>query len=75
MDEIKYGYTSAIYCEVAKYTCLMPVEYKKESNGYQKVQMACSHVTKGECNQKTSCKHFMEAEDNMEEFMLKNKKM
>lgn len=75
MDEIKYGYTSAIYCEVAKYTCLMPVEYIKTSKGYKKSQMACSHVESGECDQGMSCKHYMEAQDVMAEFLLKDKKM
>lgn len=36
MDEIKYGYTTAIYCDVAKYKCIMPVEYIKGLNGYKK---------------------------------------
>ena len=75
MSDIKYGYTQATHCDVAKYTCLMPVEYQKSNGKYTKVRMACSHVENEECDKETSCRHFIEAEESIEVFLLKDKRM
>lgn len=74
MHEIKYGYTSAIYCEVARYRCLMPVEYQRIDGEFQKIRMVCNLVKNGKCNQSTECPHFKLAPKVMDEYLLNEKK-
>ena len=57
----KYYYTKGM-CELQSYLGLYPVLYRKvEETTYEKVEMQCSDVEKGDCDKKTACPLFLNA--------------
>lgn len=60
------------FCDVDGYRCLMPIEYEEiEVNvgtiRYKKVKCNCHNVREGTCDKGTSCKHFLIADEIIEE--------
>jgi hypothetical protein len=60
------------YCDVDGYRCLMPIEYKliEETvvkKTYKKVKCNCHNVKDGNCDRATECKHFLAADEIIEE--------
>lgn len=58
--ELGYDYVKA-HCKVAKYLCLMPVEYKWDGAEYHKTRMQCRQAKAGTCKEYTTCAHFLAA--------------
>lgn len=55
----KYYYQEGM-CKVQSYFGLYPVLYRKVSEKkYEKVEMQCSDVEKGDCDKKTTCPLFL----------------
>jgi hypothetical protein len=60
------------FCEIDGYRCLMPIEYEliKETvakKTYKKVKCNCHNVIEGKCDKGTECKHFLIANEIIEE--------
>lgn len=60
------------FCEVDGYRCHMPIEYelieeKMNKGVYKKVKCNCHNVRDGSCNRGATCRHFLIAEEYIEE--------
>jgi preprotein translocase subunit Sec63 len=60
------------FCDVDGYRCKMPIEYEIVGSGvnsktYKKVKCNCHNVRDGKCNRRTECKHYIAAEEIIEE--------
>lgn len=63
----KYYYQKGM-CEAQSYLGLYPVLYKRvNEKTYEKVEMQCSAIEKGECDKKKTCPLFIESPDEIED--------
>ena len=64
-------------CEAQSYLGLYPVLYKRvNEKTYEKVEMQCSAIEKGECDKKETCPLFINSPDEIEDngINLRNEK-
>lgn len=63
---VKYYYQKGM-CEAHSYLGLYPVLYKRvREKTYEKVEMQCSVIEKGECDKKETCPLFINSPEKIE---------